>query len=59
MNSLEEQYSKWIDNLKEEIVEDWLVLENTYIDLSKANKPIGMIDIRYKVNGYLLNFGDI
>jgi predicted acetyltransferase len=56
--TFEEWYSAFCDNLKEETVRDGLVPANTYIAVSNDdNRLIGMIDIRHRLNDYLLNFG--
>lgn len=54
----EEWYSSFCNNLKEETVEDGLVPATTYMAISNDdNSLIGMIDIRHRLNNYLLNFG--
>lgn len=57
-NTFEEWYSTFCDNLKEETVRDGLVPATTYMAISiNDNILIGMIDIRHRLNDYLLNFG--
>ena len=54
----EEWYKSFCNNLKEETVEDGLVPATTYMAISNDdNSLIGMIDIRHRLNNYLLNFG--
>ena len=54
----EEWYSSFCNNLNEETVEDGLVPATTYMAISNYdNSLIGMIDIRHRLNNYLLNFG--
>lgn len=56
--TFEEWYSAFCDNLKEETVRDGLVPATTYMAISNEdNRLIGMIDIRHRLNDYLLNFG--
>jgi predicted acetyltransferase len=55
--SFEEWYKAFNDNLKEETVRDGLVPATTYLALDESEKLIGMIDIRHRLNEYLLNFG--
>ncbi|MBU5677675.1 GNAT family N-acetyltransferase [Alkaliphilus sp. MSJ-5] len=51
-------YSVICDNLKEETVRDGLVPSTTYMAISTNDgRLIGMIDIRHRLNDYLLNFG--
>ena len=54
----EEWYDAFCDNLKEETVREGLVPATTYMAISvNDNRLIGMIDIRHRLNEYLLNFG--
>lgn len=54
----EEWYNTFCDNLKEETVRKGLVPATTYMAISNENgRLIGMIDIRHRLNDYLLNFG--
>lgn len=54
----EEWYSAFCDNLKEETVRDELVPATTYMAISiDDGRLIGMIDIRHRLNDYLINFG--
>lgn len=56
--TFEEWYSAFFDNLKEETVREGLVPATTYMAISTNNgRLIGMIDIRHRLNDYLLNFG--
>ena len=56
--TFEEWYSAFYDNLKEETVRDGLVPATTYMAISSDDGSlIGMIDIRHRLNDYLLNFG--
>lgn len=56
--TFEEWYSSFCDNLKEETVRDGLVPATTYMAISTDDEHlIGMIDIRHRLNNYLLNFG--
>ncbi len=56
--TFEEWYSVFLDNLKEETVRKGLVPATTYIAISTDNgRLIGMIDIRHRLNDYLLNYG--
>lgn len=56
--TFEEWYSAFLDNLKEETVRKGLVPATTYMAISTDNgRLIGMIDIRHRLNDYLLNYG--
>ena len=56
--TFEEWFSSVQDNLKEETVREGLVPATTYMAISNDdNRLIGMIDIRHRLNDYLLNFG--
>lgn len=56
--TFEEWYRAFCDNLKEETVRDGLVSATTYMAISTNDgRLIGMIDIRHRLNDYLLNFG--
>ena len=56
--TFEEWYSAFCDNLKEETVREGLVPSTTYVAISANNgRLIGMIDVRHRLNDYLLNFG--
>lgn len=55
--SFEEWYQAFKDNLKEETVREGLVPATTYLAIDETNKLVGMIDIRHKLNEYLLNYG--
>lgn len=56
--TFEEWYSAFLDNLKEETVRKGLVPATTYMAISTDNGClIGMIDIRHRLNDYLLNYG--
>src|SRR5690554_4834001 len=57
-NTFEEWYSALGDNLKEETVREGLVPATTFIAISTGDgRLIGMIDIRHRLNDFLLNFG--
>jgi predicted acetyltransferase len=56
--TFEQWYSAFCDNLKEETVREGLVPSTTFMAISTDNGGlIGMIDIRHRLNDYLLNFG--
>lgn len=55
--SFEEWYKAFNDNLNEETVREGLVPATTYLALDESGNLIGMIDIRHRLNEYLLNFG--
>src|SRR5699024_4888458 len=56
--TFEDWYSAFCDNLKEETVRDGFVPSTTYMAiLVNDGRLIGMIDIRHRLNEYLLNFG--
>ncbi|MTI65899.1 MAG: GNAT family N-acetyltransferase [Firmicutes bacterium] len=56
--TFDEWYSAFCNNLKEETVRDGLVPATTYMALSTDDsRLIGMIDIRHRLNEYLLNYG--
>lgn len=56
--TFEEWYNAFYDNLKEETVGEGLVPATTYMAIStNDSRLIGMIDIRHRLNNYLLNFG--
>lgn len=50
-------YKAFQDNLKEETVRQGLVPATTYLAFNNDNRLVGMIDIRHKLNDYLLNYG--
>lgn len=50
-------YKAFQDNLKEETVRPGLVPATTYLAFNNDNRLVGMIDIRHKLNDYLLNYG--
>ncbi len=55
-------FEDWLDaitdNLKEETVREGLVPATTYMAISSDDgRLIGMIDIRHRLNKYLLNYG--
>ena len=57
-DTFEEWYSAICDNLKEETVREGLVPATTYIAISTNDgRLIGMIDVRHRLNDFLLNFG--
>jgi predicted acetyltransferase len=56
--TFEEWYGAFFNNLKEETARDGFVPATTYMALSvDDSRLIGMIDIRHRLNDYLLNFG--
>lgn len=56
--SFEEWLAAILDNLNEETVRDGLVPATTYIAISTEDERlIGMIDIRHRLNDYLLKYG--
>jgi predicted acetyltransferase len=56
--TFEEWYSAVCDNSKEETVRAGLVPSTTYMAISADNgRLIGMIDIRHRLNDYLLSHG--
>lgn len=56
--TFEEWYSAFCDKLKEETVREGLVPATTYMAVSNDDgRLIGMIDIRHRLNDYLLKFG--
>lgn len=56
--SFEEWHNVILDNLNEETVREGLVPATTYIAISTDDERlIGMIDIRHRLNEYLLNYG--
>lgn len=57
VKNFEEWYEAFLDNLKEETVREGLVPATTYLALDHKGKIVGMIDIRHKLNDYLLKFG--
>lgn len=58
VETFEEWYSLFLDNLKKETVREGLVPSTTYIAISTDNGClVGMIDIRHRLNDYLLNYG--
>lgn len=55
--SFEEWYEAFKDNLNEETVREGLVPATTYLAIDENEKLVGMIDIRHRLNEFLLNFG--
>lgn len=55
--SFEEWYEAFQDNLKEETVREGLVPSTTYLGLDDKGNIVGMIDIRHRLNPYLLKHG--
>ncbi len=57
-NDIDEWFSMLQDNSKEETVREGLVPASTYLAVRICdNRVVGMIDIRHRLNGYLINFG--
>lgn len=54
--SFEEWFAAWRDNGSEETVRAGLVPATTFLAMD-GERLVGMIDIRHRLNGYLLNFG--
>ena len=52
--SFEEWYAAWKDNLNEKTVRKGLVPATTFLAVDENNYLIGMIDIRHRLNEYLL-----
>jgi predicted acetyltransferase len=58
VENFNEWFSKLIDNSKQETVREGLVQSYTYLAVRLCDKRvIGMIDIRHRLNNYLLKFG--
>jgi predicted acetyltransferase len=55
--TFEEWYRDLLSNMKEETVQDGLVPATTFLAITNDDKLIGMIDIRHRLNDFLLNFG--
>ena len=55
--SFEEWYESFKSNLNEETVREGLVPATTYLAIDENEKLVGMIDIRHRLNEFLLNFG--
>lgn len=56
--SFEEWYNNIVDNMNEKTVRKGFVPANTYIAISTNDERlIGMINIRHRLNDYLLNYG--
>ncbi len=55
--TFEDWFSAWQDNLSEETVRSELVPATTFLAVDEADNICGMIDIRHRLNEYLLNFG--
>lgn len=56
--NFDEWFSRFIDNSNEETVRTGCVQASTYLAVSSCDKRvIGMIDIRHRLNDYLLQFG--
>ncbi len=56
--SFEEWHNAILDNLNEETVREGLVPATTYMAISiDDERLIGMIDIRHRLNDYLLSYG--
>ncbi len=57
-NSYQEWYSALIDNSNADTVRPGLVPSTTYLAIRQSDQRlVGMIDIRHKLNDYLINFG--
>lgn len=55
--TFEEWYKAFLDNLKEETAREGLVPATTYLAINNDGKLVGMIDIRHRLNDYLLRVG--
>lgn len=55
--SFEEWYQAWQDNLCDATVREGLVPATTFLAVDENNRLVGMIDIRHRLNDYLLQFG--
>ena len=57
-NTYEDWYKSVYDNMSEETVAEGLVPAHLFLAISKENgRLIGIIDIRHKLNEFLLSFG--
>ncbi len=50
-------YQRLVDNLTSKTVHDGLVPATTFLALNENDEVVGMIDIRHKLNDYLLQLG--
>ncbi len=55
--SFEAWYAAWQDNRQEETVREGLVPATTFLAVDEDDRLIGMIDIRHRLNDYLLREG--
>lgn len=55
--TFEDWYAAWKDNLLEATVRDGLVPATTFLAVDEDNNLVGMIDIRHKLNDFLMNYG--
>lgn len=56
--NFEEWYSAFCDNMREETVSEGFVPATTFLAISTDDgRLIGMIDVRHRLNDYLLKFG--
>lgn len=59
--AIHSNYEDWflavIDNSKEETVQCGLVPSSTYLAIDDSGNLVGMIDIRHRLNEYLINLG--
>ena len=53
----EDWFAAWRDNGSEETVRPGLVPATTYLAVDEAGELVGMIDLRHRLNDYLLQFG--
>ena len=56
-DTYEECSAAWKDNLTEETVREGLVPATTFMAVNEEGHLVGMIDIRHRLNDYLLQFG--
>ena len=56
-DSFEKWYSDVVDNSSEDTVAEGWVPSSTFLGVDENEKIVGMIDIRHRLNDYLLAFG--
>lgn len=57
VETFEDWYSNFKNNRFEETVKEGLVPATTFLAVDDNNNLLGMIDIRHRLNNYLMNFG--
>lgn len=55
--TFEDWYAAWEENLSESTVRDGLVPATTFLAIDENDDLVGMIDIRHRLNDFLLNYG--